>query len=91
MLADAYAELLAELPAEPVLLRLVPRASLAASELDATLGRAVLDRLTRTSWLPAATPRSRHCGPTGRSRSTTPDAPSGSPRWPGVLPGLLRP
>jgi hypothetical protein len=52
--ADAYADLLAELPPDPVLLQFVPQAALAAAELDAAIGGAVLDRLSRAAWLPVA-------------------------------------
>ncbi len=51
--AEAYADLLAELPADPGVLQLVP-GGLAAGELDAVLRRAILDRLARTPFLPAA-------------------------------------
>jgi hypothetical protein len=52
--ADTFADLVATLPADPVLLRLVPRAALAGSALDAAIGAAVLDRLRATAWLPVA-------------------------------------
>ncbi|WP_448627583.1 sacsin N-terminal ATP-binding-like domain-containing protein [Geodermatophilus sp. URMC 64] len=52
--ADAYADLLAALPKDAAVLRLVPRVGLAAAELDAALGTAVLDRLRATAWLPVA-------------------------------------
>ncbi|MCW2700148.1 MAG: hypothetical protein JWQ45_1683, partial [Blastococcus sp.] len=52
--AGAYAELLAGLPADPVLLALVPRPGLAGAALDAALGTAILGRLRRTAWLPVA-------------------------------------
>ena len=48
----AYAELVAELPPVPALLSLVPRPALAAAELDAAVGRAVLAALRETAWLP---------------------------------------
>jgi len=51
--AQAYADLLAELPAAPAVLELVP-GGLAAGEVDAVLRRAILDRLVRTPFLPAA-------------------------------------
>jgi hypothetical protein len=54
--ADTYADLLTELPADPVLLALVPRVGLAGAALDAAIGGAVLDRLRRTAWLPVAGP-----------------------------------
>ncbi|MET0765225.1 MAG: hypothetical protein ABWY29_10190 [Blastococcus sp.] len=50
--ADAYADLLTGLPADPALLALVPRVGLAGAALDAALGAAVLDRLRGTAWLP---------------------------------------
>src|SRR4051794_32313727 len=52
--ADTYAELLAGLPRDAAVLALVPRIGLAAAELDAELGRAVLDRLRGLAWLPVA-------------------------------------
>jgi hypothetical protein len=52
--ADTFAELVATLPADPGLLRLVPRAGLAGAALDAALGAAVLGRLRATAWLPVA-------------------------------------
>jgi hypothetical protein len=52
--ADAYADLLAELAPDPVLLQFVPQAGLAAAELDAAIGGAVLDRLSHRAWLPVA-------------------------------------
>ncbi|WP_075014844.1 sacsin N-terminal ATP-binding-like domain-containing protein [Geodermatophilus obscurus] len=52
--AEGYADLLAALSPDPAVLGLVPRIGLAAAELDAALGSAVLDRLRATAWLPAA-------------------------------------
>jgi hypothetical protein len=52
--ADTFADLVSTLPADPVLLRLVPRAGLAGAALDAALGEAVLGRLRATAWLPVA-------------------------------------
>ncbi|TFV60496.1 UNVERIFIED_ORG: hypothetical protein E4P37_19460 [Bacillus sp. AZ43] len=52
--ADACADLVAALPADPAVLALVPRVGLAGAELDAALCAAVLDRLRATAWLPAA-------------------------------------
>ena len=52
--ADTFADLVTTLPADPVVLRLVPRAGLAGAALDAALGAAVLDRLRTTAWLPVA-------------------------------------
>ncbi|HYT10007.1 MAG TPA: ATP-binding protein, partial [Mycobacteriales bacterium] len=51
--ARLYTELVAELPAVPALLALVPRPTLAGTELDAALSRAVLDALRGAPWLPA--------------------------------------
>jgi len=86
--ADGYAELLAGLPADPVLLRLVPGAGLAAAELDAALCRAVLDRLTATAWLPAADPEEPPLRP---DRAVALDDASDErvAALVGVLPGLL--
>jgi hypothetical protein len=85
--ADAYADLLAELPPEPVLLQFVPVAALAAAELDAALGSAVLDRLTRTAWLPAAGERAAQ----RPERAVVLDdaTPERVAALSGVLPGLL--
>ncbi|MGY1841253.1 MULTISPECIES: sacsin N-terminal ATP-binding-like domain-containing protein [unclassified Modestobacter] len=88
VLADAYADLLAGLPAEPVLLRLVPAAGLAATELDAALCRAVLDRLTRTAWLPAADPEEPPLRP-DRAVALDDPTPERVAALAGVLPGLL--
>jgi hypothetical protein len=52
--ADTFAELVTALPADPVVLRLVPRVGLAGAALDAALGAAVLERLRGTAWLPVA-------------------------------------
>jgi hypothetical protein len=49
-----YADLVAELPPDPALLALVPRPTLAAAELDASLGAAALAALRATPWLPPA-------------------------------------
>lgn len=51
--AAVYADLLTELPATPAVLDLVPQVGLAAAELDATVGRAVLAALADAAWLPA--------------------------------------
>ncbi len=78
--ADGYATLVAALPATPAVLALVPRAELAAAELDAALSRAVLVALRRTRWLPTAPPPpapERHA-----PGSPGPDVPG-----PGALPG----
>jgi hypothetical protein len=56
--ADGYADLLTELAAgpspDPVVLAFVPHAALAAADLDAALGSAVLARLRAAAWLPVA-------------------------------------
>jgi hypothetical protein len=52
--ADTFADLVTGLPPVPALLRLVPRIGLAGAALDAALNRAVLERLSDTSWLPVA-------------------------------------
>lgn len=85
--AGTYADLLAGLPADPVLLALVPRPRLAGADLDAALCAAVLDRLRNTAWLPGA----------GEERRVPParavvlaDAPGELvAALTGVLPGLL--
>ncbi len=86
--ADCYAELLAVLPADPVLLQLVPRTGLAAAELDAMLGRAVLDRLRDSAWLPPADPEEAPLRP---ERAVALDDPTDDrvAALVGVLPGLL--
>ncbi|WP_246066109.1 sacsin N-terminal ATP-binding-like domain-containing protein [Geodermatophilus aquaeductus] len=52
--ADTYADLVTALAGDPAVLALVPRIGLAAAELDAALGSAVLDRLRAAPWLPQA-------------------------------------
>ncbi|WP_299958914.1 sacsin N-terminal ATP-binding-like domain-containing protein [uncultured Modestobacter sp.] len=86
--ADAYRRLLTELPADPVLLQLVPGVGLAAAELDAALCRAVLDRLRHHAWLPAADPEEPPLRP---DRAVALDDPTGQrvTALVGVLPGLL--
>jgi hypothetical protein len=86
--ADGYAELLAALPAGPVLLRLVPGVGLAAAELDAALCRAVLDRLTATAWLPAADPEEPLLRP-DRAVALDEATDERVAALVGVLPGLL--
>ncbi len=54
--ARLYADLVAALRPDPVLLALVPRPTLAAAELDAALDAAALDALRTTAWLPPAVP-----------------------------------
>ena len=68
----AYAELVAELPPGPALLSLVPRPTLAAAELDATVGRSVLAALRDTAWLPTAGEPAGD--PAGDARRTEPAA-----------------
>ncbi|MCZ2813759.1 hypothetical protein O2W15_20200 [Modestobacter sp. VKM Ac-2979] len=86
--ADGYADLLATLPADPVLLQLVPAVGLAAADLDAAVCRAVLDRVTATSWLPAADPEEPPLRP---DRAVALDDPTDDrvAALVGVLPGLL--
>ncbi|CCH89653.1 conserved protein of unknown function [Modestobacter italicus] len=86
--ADGYAELLAALPADPVLLQIVPRTGLAAAELDAVLGGAVLDRLRGSAWLPPADPEEALLRP---DRAVALDDPTDErvAALVGVLPGLL--
>ena len=84
--AQAYADLMAELPATPAVLELVP-SGLALGEIDAVLRRAILDQLVRTPFLPPAE------DPAGRIRP--PDAlaldlaPPVVDALVTVLPGLL--
>ncbi|MCZ2840014.1 sacsin N-terminal ATP-binding-like domain-containing protein [Modestobacter sp. VKM Ac-2985] len=86
--AAGYADLLAGLPADPVLLQLVPAVGLAAAELDAALCRAVLGRLTSAAWLPAADPEEPPLRP---DRAVVLDDPTDErvAALVGVLPGLL--
>ncbi|SDX75889.1 hypothetical protein SAMN05661080_01087 [Modestobacter sp. DSM 44400] len=86
--ANAYADLLAELPPDPVLLQFVPQAALAAAELDAAVGTAVLDRLTLTAWLPVAGEETELQRP---ERAVALDDPTEDrvAALTGVLPGLL--
>ncbi|QXG76783.1 hypothetical protein KUM42_04320 [Modestobacter sp. L9-4] len=86
--ADGYAELLAALPADPVLLRLVPGVGLAAAALDAALCTAVLDRLTATAWLPPADPEERPLRP-DRAVALDEATDERVAALVGVLPGLL--
>ncbi|MGY1748774.1 sacsin N-terminal ATP-binding-like domain-containing protein [Modestobacter sp. SYSU DS0511] len=88
VLADAYTDLITELLPDPVLLQLVPKATLAATELDAALCRAVLDRLTHTAWLPAADPEEPPLR-TGRAVALDDGTPERVAALTGVLPGLL--
>jgi hypothetical protein len=86
--ADCYAELLTDLPPDPIELQLVPRTGLAAAELDAALCRAVLARLTETAWLPPADPEEAPLRP---DRAVALDDPTDErvAALVGVLPGLL--
>ncbi|MGY2001632.1 sacsin N-terminal ATP-binding-like domain-containing protein [Blastococcus sp. SYSU DS1024] len=52
--AQALADLVAGLPADPALLTVLPRPGLAGAALDAALSGAALDRLRATAWLPVA-------------------------------------
>ncbi|TWH73708.1 hypothetical protein JD78_02232 [Modestobacter roseus] len=88
VLAQAYTDLLTELPTEPALLYLVPTANLAATELDAALCRAVLDRLSRAAWLPAADPEEPPLRP-DRAVALHDPTPERVAALAGVLPGLL--
>ncbi|MGY1833384.1 sacsin N-terminal ATP-binding-like domain-containing protein [Geodermatophilus sp. SYSU D01180] len=86
--ADTYADLVTGLPADPAVLGLVPRIGLAAAELDAALGSAVLDRLRAAAWLPAADdPGSRQ--PPDRAAVLTDDPDERVAVLAGVVPGLL--
>ncbi|WP_245817157.1 sacsin N-terminal ATP-binding-like domain-containing protein [Geodermatophilus saharensis] len=83
--AEVYADLLAALSPDPAVLALVPRVGLAAAELDAALGSAVLDRLRATAWLPATDPEEgERLTP---ARATVLDA--GTDELVGVLTGVL--
>ncbi|MBY3555354.1 sacsin N-terminal ATP-binding-like domain-containing protein [Modestobacter lapidis] len=89
--AGAYADLLAELTAggspDPVVLDLVPAAGLAAAELDAALGSAILTRLAAAAWLPVAGEQSLQ----RPDRAVALDDPTEErvAALTGVLPGLL--
>ncbi|MGY1743435.1 MULTISPECIES: sacsin N-terminal ATP-binding-like domain-containing protein [unclassified Blastococcus] len=89
--ADAYADLVAALagdPDDPAALALVPRVGLAAAELDAALGTAVLDRLRSSAWLPAAGhPGSRLAA--GRAAVLAEPTPERVAALVDVVPGLL--
>ncbi|MEU2348677.1 hypothetical protein [Modestobacter sp. NPDC049651] len=86
--AAGYTELLTALPADPALLALVPRAGLAAAELDAELCAAVLDRLRAREWLPAADPEDAPQRP-DRAVALDNPTPERVAALTGVLPGLL--
>jgi hypothetical protein len=86
--AGAYADLLAELPADPVLLAFVPRLQLAGAALDAALATAVLDRLRATAWLPLADDAAHRQSP-GRAAVLDDATEERVDALAGVLPGLL--
>jgi hypothetical protein len=86
--AAAFADLVAGLPADPALLALVPRLGLAAAELDARLGSAVLDVLRGTEWLPTAGEEAARQAP-GRAAVLEEATDERVAALAGVLPGLL--
>ena len=86
--ADTYADLMAGLPADPVLLGFVPRVGLAGAALDAALGSAVLDRLRRIAWLPVAGEDERRQAP-DRAAVLDDATDDKIAALAGVLPGLL--
>ena len=88
--AETYADLLAGLPADPVLLALVPRIGLAGAALDAALGAAVLDRLRAIAWLPVAGDDELRQPPTAPRCWTRPPT-SGSRRSPASCRGCCPP
>lgn len=53
--ARAFGDLILSLADDPAVLALVPRAGLAAAELDARLGAAIVSELRALAWLPEAT------------------------------------
>jgi hypothetical protein len=86
--AATYADLLPGLPSDPALLGLVPRVGLAAAELDAALGSAVLDTVRATAWLPVAgDPKARQTAGTAAVLDEATDERVAA--LTGVLPGLL--
>lgn len=85
--ADVLAAFLADLPADPALLALVPRLRLAGADLDAALCAAVLDRLRATPWLPQAGEEDRI--PPSRATVLEDAGPERVAALTGVLPGLL--
>ncbi|WP_245784640.1 sacsin N-terminal ATP-binding-like domain-containing protein [Geodermatophilus amargosae] len=88
--ADTYADLVRELAGDPAVLALVPRIGLAAAELDAALGSAVLDRLRAAAWLPAADPEEDGTRqPPTRAAVLDDDREEPVAVLAGVLPGLL--
>jgi len=82
--AEAYAGLVAQLPATPALLALVPRPGLAAAELDAALCRAVLAALRTIRWLPTAAPPDP--GAAAGRRAAPPADPESISGWPAAPP-----
>ena len=86
--ADGYPDLLTAGPFDPALLRFVPQASLAAAEFDARVTSAVLDRLMRTAWLPAADPEEPLLRP-DRAVALDDATDDRVAALVGVLPGLL--
>jgi hypothetical protein len=87
--AETYADLLTGLPADPVLLALVPRMGLAGAALDAALGSAVLDLLRDTAWLPVAGEQDDVRQPPGRAAVLDDATDERVAALAGVLPGLL--
>jgi len=85
--ADVLAVLVADLPADPALLSLVPRLRLAGADLDAAVCAAVLDRLRDTAWLPPAGEEGRV--PPSRAAVLDDASPERIAALTGVLPGLL--
>ncbi|RBY85122.1 sacsin N-terminal ATP-binding-like domain-containing protein [Blastococcus sp. TF02A-26] len=86
--ADAYVDLVRAPADDPAVLALVPRVGLAAAELDAVLGTAVLDRLRSADWLPAAAdPAVRQ--PPGRAAVLADPTPERVAALADVVPGLL--
>ncbi|MGY1654095.1 sacsin N-terminal ATP-binding-like domain-containing protein [Geodermatophilus sp. SYSU D01119] len=85
--ARTLADLVTALPAHPAVLALVPRVGLAAAELDADLGSAVLGRLRAAAWLPVAGGDTRQTP--GRAAVLDDDAGDRVGALTGVVPGLL--
>ncbi|MGY1809031.1 sacsin N-terminal ATP-binding-like domain-containing protein [Blastococcus sp. SYSU D00669] len=86
--ADACADLVAALPRDAAVLGLVPRTGLAAAELDAVLGAAVLDRLRAAAWLPVAGDDDA-VQPPGRAAVLDDPTDERVATLTGVVPGLL--
>ncbi|MGY1669368.1 sacsin N-terminal ATP-binding-like domain-containing protein [Geodermatophilus sp. SYSU D00710] len=87
--AEGYADLVAALAPDPAVLALVPRIGLAAADLDAALGSAVLDRLRGTAWLPAADPEAEERLRPDRAAVLDDGPDERVAVLTGVLPGLL--